>query len=181
MGSTRGRKTSFTEENLVSIIIQYAQMNPGKKILMKDLVDYSGISKATWYRSKIAQQKIRQLNYAPLIAETKIEDIPTITDIKKSCGDDIDKYIVVIEKLIDIIAEQSKEAKENTKRENNFDSSIVRELQAQIKAKDRLIHKLNERMNADIYDNDKMINIRDNLDKMDAKNFQKQFGDLFDD
>lgn len=181
MNNARGRKTSFTEEMLVSIIIQYAQMHPGKKIVMKDLIEYSGISKATWYRSKKAKDKICQLNYAPLIAEANAEDIPTITEIRKNCGNDLEKYVEVIEKLIDIIAEQSDEINAKTKSDDVLESTRIRELQSQIKEKDRLILKLNTRLNADIYDKDEMINIRENMDKMDVDTFQKQFGDLFDD
>lgn len=76
---------------------------------MTKLIEYSGISKATWYRSEAAQKYIKDMNYAPMLTLTKDVSMPTANEIWKNCGNDITKYKEVIRNLLDIIQKQNEE------------------------------------------------------------------------
>lgn len=184
-GHKRGRKTQYTDDDLVAVIIAYAKKHPGQKIGIDSLVAESGISRATWYRSAKARNKIAELNYAPALVEMEINSsLPTMSDVIKQCGDDVDKYKDVVKILLDTISTQAAE-KKKTDAISPDDYEAVKEenkkLHQDLDKANKQIDKLNVRLNAVINHRDDLINLKDNIDKMDSRTFDEQFGDLFDD
>ena len=178
--SRRGPRTKYTDEQLIAEVMRYASRHPGEKIEMKELILESGISKATWYRSPVAKNKIDQMNFAPMMVQTTGADIATLADIAKSCGEDPEKYKEMTGKLLDIIAAQQDELAQIKENSIKQESQEMQNLKKQLNESQVLVERLNTRLNAAINAQDKLINIGDNTDKMDKTTFNAQFGDLFD-
>lgn len=175
----RGRKSKYTDELLIAEIMRYSHEYPGCRIQISSLVAYTGISKATWHRSAAAISKINQLNYAPLIATISKTSLPTLSEVKKTCGDDPQKYIEMISMLLDLIPDSTDEHPATS--ESKTESQLVQQLRLEIKKKDKLIDRLNVKINALTNQDDKLINLQDNIEKLDAATFDQQFEDQFGD
>ena len=176
-----GRKPTYTDNDLKAIVKQYCMENIGQKVTVTKLISYSGISKATWYRSEAAQKYIQDMNYAPLLVATKDVAIPTLNEIQKTCGNDVAKYKEVIRTLLDIIEKQGEEIDSYKKMDRGIDSNITEKLKNEMLEKDRTIKRLNEKINMITASNDKLINLKDNMDKTNKNTFLTQFKELFED
>ena len=142
-----GRKTIYTDDDLKTIIKQYCMEHIGQKVTITKLVSYSNVSRATWYRSKAAQEYINNMNYAPLLVNVKDTSIPTMNEIKKICGVDIDKYKEMVGQLLDIIASQDEEINRLKMVGVKTDSDKVAHLKEELLEKEKIIKRLNEKIN----------------------------------
>ena len=175
-----GRPKTITTEHLKEIVRQYQRNNIGKKIMIPDLVRYSGISKNTWYRNEEIIEYIKQANFTPLMIKAQSAEIPSENDIFKACGNDVEKYQEFIRKLLDTIDAMDRE-REKLKRElKGVSSTEVNELNEKVKEQEKIIKNLTDKLNYATSENDSLINLSDNLDKLDVRTFSEQFKELFE-
>ena len=175
-----GRPTTITIEQLKRIVRQYQRENIGKKVMVLDLVRYSGISKNTWYRKKEILDYIKQVNFTPLLIKTEAAKIPSEHDIIKACGDDVEKYKEFIHSLLDTVASQEREITRLRKDSEEIAKSDIEKLNEKIKEQEKTIKKLSDKLNYAISEDDRLINLKDNIDKTDVRTFSSQFGELFE-
>lgn len=175
-----GRPKTLELDKLKAIVRQYQRENIGKKIMVADLVRYSSISKNTWYRNQEILAYIKQANFAPLLIKAQERDIPSEHDIIKSCGNDIDKYKDVVHMLLDTIDLQNRELVSLKKSTEGITYADVETLNKKVAEYEKIISKLLDKLNFAISEKDKLINIKDNMDKTDISTFSSQFGELFE-
>ena len=107
-------------------------------------------------------------------------EIPSENDIFKACGNDVEKYQEFIRKLLDTIDAMDRE-REKLKRElKGVSSTEVNELNEKVKEQEKIIKNLTDKLNYATSENDSLINLSDNLDKLDVRTFSEQFKELFE-
>lgn len=177
----KGRKAKYTDEQLIAIVIQYANQHPGEKVSIDQIMQNTGVSRATLYRSEAVRKKINQLNGVSAAVNMGPTELPTLSDIAKECGSDPIKYQNVIGRLLDIISTQQSEMQEEKARNSAQIKAETEDLRHKLSDAEALAMKLSIKLNAAINGQDKLINLGDNIEKMDKETFDAQFGDLFDD
>ena len=58
--------------------------------------------------------------------------------------------------------------------------SDIEKLNEKIKEQEKTIKKLSDKLNYAISEDDRLINLKDNIDKIDVRTFSSQFGELFE-
>lgn len=175
-----GRNKKYTTDMLKMIVRQFRQEDTENKITVSRLINYSGIPKDVWYRNKEILDYIKQANFAPLLIKTEAAEIPSEHDIIKACGDDVEKYKEFIHSLLDTVASQEREIIKLRKDSEGIAKSDIEKLNEKIKEQEKTIKKLSDKLNYAISEDDRLINLKDNIDKTDVRTFSSQFGELFE-
>ena len=168
-----GRNKKYTTDMLKMIVRQFRQEDTENKITVSRLINYSRIPKDVWYRNKEILDYIKQANFAPLLIKTEAAEIPSEYDIIKACGDDVEKYKEFIHSLLDTVASQEREIIKLRKDSEGIAKSDIKE-------QEKTIKKLSDKLNYAISEDDRLINLKDNIDKTDVRTFSSQFGELFE-
>lgn len=179
------RPIQYSTETLKSYVLKFIEAYPDRKVDIAALVEFSKISKNTWYRNKEINEYINRLNRSPL--QTKYESGITMTcsEIFRSCNNDPIRLKEVISQLLDIIQSSSIDDK-NKSLNFSEDKTMeyvkqIEELKDELKKKNKIIENMNKKINIITATDDKLINMQDNIDKMNVKTFSEQFKELFDD
>lgn len=179
----KGRKTDYTPEKLKKLVNDYMRDNLHKRIIITDLVKFTGVSKNTWYRCQEVIDYINAMNKNPDSATTSLNsEYPTPAELYKKCKGEEHKTKAIFTQLLDIIESLSANSSvSSTSSDSGAASKEIEELKRQLQEKEKIIAKQNDKINALTLKDDKLINIGDNLENMKAKTFSEQFGYLFDD
>ena len=177
----RGRKTEYSFDKLKIIVNEYALEHIDIKITVPGLVKETGVSKNTWYRCQEILDYIEHLNSNPDTIAIAEGNFPTVTELFDKCKGDEKKTKAVFVQLLDIIETLTNQFDGYKKANENITPEEIVALKEAIKAKNLIIAKQNDKINALTMKDDRLINIGDNLDKMKTKKFSEQFGYLLDD
>lgn len=178
---SRGRKTDYTFTKLKEEVNRFASENLDVKITVPVLVKATGISKNTWYRCKEILDYINALNSNSNIQVQFGGHYPTASELYDRCKGDEKKTKAIFVQLLDIIECQNNQLENYQKATENISLEEINKLQETVKMKEAVIGKLNNRINELTMKDDRLLNIRDNLNKMRTKSFSEQFGYLLDD
>lgn len=176
----------YTLDALKEIVNNYAVVNIKKKITIAGLIEYSGISKNTWYRCDEIIEYINKMNYnVGTVNISKDTRIPSASELYKSCDGEETKIKAAFTQLLDII-EKMVDEKENIKVGKNDKTPAeykeeIERLNKIIKEQANIIEKQNRKIHEITFKDDKLINLNDNIEKMNSKTFSEQFGYLLDD
>lgn len=179
----KGRKTDYTVDKLKKLVNDYVKQNLNKKITITGLVKSTNVSKNTWYRCQEIIDYINDLNTNPdTVASSSNGEYPTPSELYDKCKGEEQKTKAIFTQLLDIIESLSTKISDaedlSSKKVSSEELELLKE---QLREKERIIMKQNDKINSLILNDDKLINIGDNLENMNAKTFSEQFGYLFDD
>lgn len=163
-----------SDDDLIKIVERYARTHHESKISVKELSEESGISMSTWYKRPNVMKVIDKINNAPINLQMDFAEIPSVNELYRKYGKNDESIKMVLEQLLSMVARSEKNA-------NKYQNLVTEneKLKREIKEKDVAIRLLNDKINALIANNDSMINLSDNIDKMNRKTFGSQFGEMF--
>ena len=161
-----------SDDDLIKIVERYARTHHESKISVKELSEESGMS--TWYKRPNVMKVIDKINNAPINLQMDFAEIPSVNELYRKYGKNDESIKMVLEQLLSMVARSEKNA-------NKYQNLVTEneKLKREIKEKDVAIRLLNDKINALIANNDSMINLSDNIDKMNRKTFGSQFGEMF--
>lgn len=175
-----GRPADYTREDLLNMLLKYAEKHPNQTVRLFELEAETGIKRHIWsYNVKDEIDKINKEVQRVKIAKTGI-DLPSVEQILLSCKNNEKMLRVQIQTLIDLVQDMSKyqdAAKAIKVMKTDYENKIA-ELECSIKEKDKKIDELYTQINKLIIDSEnpnrcREQGIKSNLIEFNNENREK--------
>lgn len=176
-----GRPADYTREDLLNMLLKYAEKHPNQTVRLFELEAETGIKRHIWsYNVKDEIDKINKEVQRVKIAKTGI-DLPSVEQILLSCKNNEKMLRVQIQTLIDLVQDMSKyqdAAKAIKVMKTDYENKIA-ELECSIKEKDKKIDELYTQINKLVINSENLNRCREQGIKSNVIEFNNENREKF--